>query len=64
MDPRRDFLKAAGAAFTTQIFTGNVKGANDRLAVAFIGMGRMGMSNMGVAMRQPNVEIAAVCDVY
>jgi predicted dehydrogenase len=27
-------------------------------------MGRMGMSNLGVAMKQPNVEIAAVCDVY
>ncbi|MCI0365970.1 MAG: Gfo/Idh/MocA family oxidoreductase [Phycisphaerales bacterium] len=64
MEQRRDFLKAAGAVFTTQIFTGNVKGANDRLSVAFIGMGRMGMSNMNVAMRQPGVEIAAVCDVY
>jgi len=24
----------------------------------------MGMGNLGVAMKQPNVEIAAVCDVY
>src|SRR5437773_10219850 len=64
MTERRDFLKGAGAALTTSIFTGAVKGANDRISVAVIGMGRMGMSNLGVAMKQPNVEIAAVCDVY
>jgi predicted dehydrogenase len=64
MTERRDFLKNAGAALTTQIFTGAVKGANDRVSVAFIGMGRMGTANMNVAMKQPNVEIAAVCDVY
>jgi predicted dehydrogenase len=64
MTERRDFIKGATAALTTQIFTGAVKGANDRISVAVIGMGRMGMSNLGVAMRQPNVEIAAVCDVY
>ncbi|HTM48157.1 MAG TPA: Gfo/Idh/MocA family oxidoreductase [Bryobacteraceae bacterium] len=64
MTERRDFIKGAGAALTTQIFTGAVKGANDRISVAFIGMGRMGMGNLGHAMKQPNVEIAAVCDVY
>jgi predicted dehydrogenase len=64
MTERRDFLKGAGAALTTQIFTGAVKGANDRVSVAVIGMGRMGMANLGVAMKQPNVEITAVCDVY
>jgi len=64
MEDRRDFLKAAGAALTTQIFTGNIKGANDRVAVAFIGMGRMGMGNLSSALRQPGVEAVAVCDVY
>jgi predicted dehydrogenase len=64
MAERRDFLKTAGAALTTQVFTGAVKGANDRVSAAFIGMGRMGMANLGVAMKQPNVEVAAVCDVY
>ena len=64
MTERRDFLKGAGAALTTSLFTGAVKGANDRISVAVIGMGRMGMSNLGVAMKQPDVEIAAVCDVY
>ncbi len=65
MNPRRDFLKSASAAaLTTSIFTGNVKGANDRLVTAFIGMGRMGRGNLGAAMKQDNLEVAAVCDVY
>jgi predicted dehydrogenase len=62
--PRRDFLKAAGAAFTTSLFTGNLKGANDKPTVAFIGMGRMGQSNLGVAAKQPGIQVVAVCDVY
>jgi predicted dehydrogenase len=64
MTERRDFIRTAGAALTTQIFTGAVKGANDRVSAAFIGMGRMGSSNLGIAMKQPNVEVVAVCDVY
>src|SRR5258708_39596473 len=64
MTERRDFIRTAGAALTTQIFTGAVKGANDRVSAAFIGMGRMGSANLGVAMKQPNVEVVAVCNVY
>jgi predicted dehydrogenase len=63
-DNRRDLLKLGAAAFTTAIFTGNVKGANDRIRVSFIGVGRQGQSNMGSALQQPAVEIASVCDVY
>jgi predicted dehydrogenase len=61
---RRDFLKVGAAAFTTSIFTGNVKGANDRLAGAVIGIGRMGSANLEFAIKQPNVEVVAVCDIY
>ena len=61
---RRDFLTAAGAAFTTSLFTGNVKGANDRVSAAFIGVGRMGQSNLNYAMKQTGIEVAAICDVY
>lgn len=64
MAERREFLKAATAAFTTQIFTGNLKGANDKYEVAFIGMGRMGRSNLGFALKQDNVVVTHVCDVY
>ena len=61
---RRSFLQSASAAWTTSLFTGAVQGANDRIRVAHIGMGRMGRSNLGIAMKQENVEIAAVCDIY
>jgi len=66
MDPlRRDFLKTSAAvALTSQIFTGNVRGANDRLSAAFIGMGKMGRSNLGYAMRQENLLVSAVCDIF
>ncbi|MCC6585119.1 MAG: Gfo/Idh/MocA family oxidoreductase [Bryobacterales bacterium] len=64
-NPRRDFFKAAAtAAFTTSIFTGNVKGANERVRTAFIGTGRMGRGNMQAAMKQDRIEIPTVCDVY
>ena len=44
---RRDVLASAAAALTTSLFTGNVKGANDRIAVGFIGLGAMGSGNLG-----------------
>ncbi len=62
---RRDFLKTAGAtALTSSIFTGSVCGANDKINVAFIGMGKMGRDNLKHAMRQENAAISAVCDIY
>jgi predicted dehydrogenase len=64
MIKRRDILKGAGAALTTSLFTGRVKGANDRLALGFIGIGAMGSSNLGYALRLPEVQPVAVCDVY
>ncbi|HXJ43559.1 MAG TPA: Gfo/Idh/MocA family oxidoreductase [Bryobacteraceae bacterium] len=64
MNDRRDILKLGAAAFTTAIFTGNVKGANDRIRVSFIGTGRQGQGNMGSAMAHPEVEVVSVCDVY
>jgi len=40
---RREFLKAGAApAFTTSILTGRVRGANDRIAAGYIGLGKMG----------------------
>jgi predicted dehydrogenase len=63
--PRRNFLRASAAAsFTTSLFTGQVKGANDRIATAFIGVGRMGQSNLSFAMKQENMAVVAACDVY
>jgi predicted dehydrogenase len=41
-----------------------MKGANDRVRVGFIGIGRMGSANLSIAMKNPSFEAAAVCDVY
>src|SRR5580658_3015119 len=62
---RRGFLQSAGAAaFTTSLFTGDMRGANDKVNIAFIGVGRMGSSNLGFAGKTPGINVAAVCDVY
>jgi predicted dehydrogenase len=63
---RRTFLKTAGAAaaLTTNIFTGRVKGANDRVAVGFIGLGAMGSGNLSYIMKLRDAQPAALCDVY
>jgi len=63
-EPRRAFLTAAGTALTANLFTGRVRGANDRPRIAHIGMGRMGRSNLEISMKQENVETVAVCDVF
>jgi predicted dehydrogenase len=62
---RRAFLRATGAAgLTAHLFTGRVRGANDRISVAFIGVGTMGSGNLGYALRIPEAQPVAVCDVY
>src|SRR3954449_11299983 len=61
---RRQVFTTAAAAFTTSLFTGRVKGANDRVAVGYIGLGAMGSGNLGYSMKVPEVQPAALCDVY
>jgi predicted dehydrogenase len=62
---RREFLRTVGAAaFAASLFTGRLRGANDKVRVGFIGVGRIGSTNIGCAAQVPGFEIAAVCDVY
>ncbi len=62
---RRDVLKGAGAAaFTTLIFPRMARGANDRIAAAFIGTGTMGQGNVDYAIQTGKVQAVAICDVY
>jgi predicted dehydrogenase len=61
---RRKALASASAIFTTSLFTGRVKGANDRVAVGYIGLGAMGSGNLNYGMQVPDMEPAALCDVY
>ncbi len=63
---RRSFLSSlgTGAALTASLLTKRLAGANDRVRVGFIGLGRMGRSNLGVCLKMPELEAAALCDVY
>ena len=62
---RRNLLAAASSAFTTSIFTGRIKGANDRITMGFVGIGMQGSGNLGNALAaKEQVQVVAVCDVY
>ena len=67
---RREFIgssAAAAAAFT--IIPRSVLGASknpapsEKINLAFIGTGNMGMGNLNACLNLPDVEIVAVCDV-
>ena len=61
---RRSFIKSAGVAAAGSFATGKVLGANDRINVAYVGMGRMGRGNLEISQKHAEVRVAAVCDVY
>jgi predicted dehydrogenase len=62
---RRAFLKAAGGAvLTSSLCAGKVRGANDKISLGFLGVGRMGSANIGYAAKVPGFQISVVCDVY
>ena len=64
---RRDFIKratVAGAGLAVASAPAGARGANDRVRIGVIGAGRMGMGNLEDFAKQPDAEIAAVCDVY
>jgi predicted dehydrogenase len=58
---RREFLK--GALAFPAIVPPSARGANDRITVGCIGVGRMGGGNLRSFLRQPDVRITAICDV-
>ena len=70
---RREFLKdsamtAAGLsvginALTSPVFA-QTPGANDKVRVGFIGLGNRGTQLLRRFMANPDVEVAALCDVY
>lgn len=62
---RRDFLKHAAAGTLAALSqTNKAVAANDRVAVAFVGVGTMGTDNLRAAMQQKGVAVSAICDVY
>ena len=66
---RRDFMKRAAAVTAATsismagVSTDKVLGANDRIRLGVIGMGRQGVDNMQNFMKH-GVEVAGVCDVF
>ena len=63
---RRTFAKAgAAAAFALRAAqTGRVLGANDRVRLGFIGVANRGGQLLSAFLKQPDVEVAALCDVH
>jgi predicted dehydrogenase len=62
---RRSFIKQSIATGITAAAAGNrIMGANDRIRVGVIGLGRQGRGVMRTFAKNSDVEIAALCDVY
>lgn len=55
-------LAAAGVAAAPRVV--RAAGANDKIRVGFIGVGNRGSQLMHLFMAQPDMEVAALCDVY
>ena len=57
---RRDFIVSATAALSGS----KIIGANDRVQVGFIGFGLIGAQHVHDFKNLPDVDLAAICDVY
>jgi predicted dehydrogenase len=65
MAERRQFLKGlAGAGLVSAAAYGKVLGANDRVRVGCIGIGLIGKRHLLDFYAQPDVEVAAISEVY
>jgi predicted dehydrogenase len=61
---RRELLAgAAGVIGFPAIIPPSVQGANERITLGCLGVGRMGSGNLRSFLRQPDVRVAAICDV-
>jgi predicted dehydrogenase len=66
MASRRHFLQSGPALLAAAGFAAaeqNIS-ANDRIRIATIGFGGMGMGDTATSLKIPGVELAAVCDIY
>ena len=62
---RRAALTSVGAGIAMAgSGTRNVLGANEKVLIGVIGTGKMCLSDMEAFAKQPEVEVAAVADVY
>lgn len=61
---RREFIKQSAVGVASSPLASKLKGANDRIVAGFIGLGGRGSYELGVCLRNKNIEIAAVADVF
>src|SRR5262249_26256586 len=59
---RRDFLR--GASVATALSYSRILGANDKVMLGIIGAGERGQYDLNNFLRDPNVTLNAVCDVF
>ena len=67
MSTRRNFFKrgsSGAASWAGAAQSAPQASANDRIRIATIGFGGMGMGDTKYALTVPGVELAAVCDIY
>ena len=62
MSTRRQFLQSSFAA--AAVAGAQQRPASDKIRIATIGFGGMGMGDTKYAVSVPGVELAAVCDIY
>ncbi|MFH1739714.1 MAG: Gfo/Idh/MocA family oxidoreductase, partial [bacterium] len=64
---RREFVKTgavATAAMTAVTSAQRVLGANERIRLGFIGIGNRGGQLLDPTLRQKDVDVVVLCDVY
>jgi predicted dehydrogenase len=70
---RRGFIKktaiaaagiSMGAGFPTIDVKGTIIGANDRIRMGAIGVGNRGSQLLEIYMRNPDIQLTALCDIY
>ena len=61
---RRDFIKVGAAAATAAPAIVRAAAAPQKVRMGFIGVGNRGTQLLHLFMRQPDVEVTALCDVY
>src|SRR6266567_6805008 len=65
MTTRRHFLQASSTALAAGMAQAAPQTSpNDKIRIATIGFGGMGMGDTKYALTIPGVELAAVCDIY
>ena len=70
---RREFITSSGIVATglalgaPSLYAASynrIAGANDKINMGFIGIGNRGSQLLNLFMKQPDMEVAALCDIY